>query len=66
LSIPDPLWIAFAGMVLISAASWEWGRLNQLGQFSATRYGFVLRRDVRFGLVVSVASITLIAFFGCA
>ena len=35
----DPLWIAFAGMVLISAASWEWGRLNQLGQFSSTVMG---------------------------
>lgn len=31
----DPFWIAFAGMVLVSAAAWEWGRLNQLGFFSA-------------------------------
>ena len=28
---PDPFWIALAGMVLVSAAAWEWGRLNQLG-----------------------------------
>lgn len=27
----DPIWIALAGMVLVSAAAWEWGRLNQLG-----------------------------------
>jgi phosphatidate cytidylyltransferase len=31
----DPIWIALAGMVLVSAAAWEWGRLNQLGFFSA-------------------------------
>jgi phosphatidate cytidylyltransferase len=35
----NPLWIALAGMVLISAASWEWGRLNQLGQFPAIVMG---------------------------
>jgi len=27
----DLIWIALAGMVLVSAAAWEWGRLNQLG-----------------------------------
>jgi phosphatidate cytidylyltransferase len=31
----DPFWIAFAGMVLVSAAAWEWGRLNQLGFLSS-------------------------------
>ena len=28
---PDTVWIALAGMFLVSAAAWEWGRLNQLG-----------------------------------
>jgi phosphatidate cytidylyltransferase len=32
---PDLFWIALAGMVLVSAAAWEWGRLNQLGFFSS-------------------------------
>ena len=32
---PDAFWIALAGMVLVSAAAWEWGRLNQLGLLSA-------------------------------
>ena len=32
---PNAFWIALAGMVLVSAAAWEWGRLNQLGLLSA-------------------------------
>jgi phosphatidate cytidylyltransferase len=31
----DPFWVALAGMLFISAASWEWGRLNQIGSFLA-------------------------------
>ena len=32
---PNAFWTALAGMVLVSAAAWEWGRLNQLGLLSA-------------------------------
>jgi phosphatidate cytidylyltransferase len=29
---PDIFWTALAGLVLISAAAWEWGRLNSLSR----------------------------------
>ena len=32
---PNAVWIALVGMVLVSAAAWEWGRLNQLGLFAS-------------------------------
>jgi phosphatidate cytidylyltransferase len=32
---PDPSWIAIAGLVLIGAAAWEWGRLNSLSRYQA-------------------------------
>lgn len=31
----DPQWIALAGLVLIAAAAWEWGRLNSLELYPA-------------------------------
>ena len=32
---PDVFWTALAGLVLISAAAWEWGRLNSLSRYRA-------------------------------
>ena len=32
---PSPLWLGVLGVLLILAASWEWGRLNDLGFASA-------------------------------
>ena len=32
---PDIFWTAFAGLLLISAAAWEWGRLNSLSRYRA-------------------------------
>lgn len=32
---PDIFWTALAGLVLISAAGWEWGRLNSLSRYRA-------------------------------
>jgi phosphatidate cytidylyltransferase len=32
---PDIFWTALAGLVLISAAAWEWGRLNTLSRYKA-------------------------------
>lgn len=32
---PDIFWTALAGWVLISAAAWEWGRLNSLSHYRA-------------------------------
>ena len=32
---PDIFWTALAGLVLISAAAWEWGRLNSLSRYRA-------------------------------
>ena len=32
---PDVFWTALAGLFLISAAAWEWGRLNSLGRYRA-------------------------------
>jgi len=32
---PSPLWLGVLGVLLILAASWEWGRLNGLGFASA-------------------------------
>ena len=32
---PNAFWIALAGTALVSAAAWEWGRLNQLGFYAA-------------------------------
>ncbi len=45
----DPFWLALAGMVFISAAAWEWGRLNQLNQFQAM--GLALLCALMCGLV---------------
>jgi phosphatidate cytidylyltransferase len=32
---PDVFWTALAGLFLISAAAWEWGRLNSLSRYRA-------------------------------
>jgi phosphatidate cytidylyltransferase len=32
---PDALWTALAGLVLVSTAAWEWGRLNNLSRYPA-------------------------------
>jgi phosphatidate cytidylyltransferase len=32
---PDIFWTALAGLVLIGAAAWEWGRLNSLSRYRA-------------------------------
>ncbi len=45
----DPFWLALAGMVFISAATWEWGRLNQLNPFQAM--GLALLCALMCGLV---------------
>jgi phosphatidate cytidylyltransferase len=32
---PDPLWLGMAGLVLVVAGAWEWGRLNDMTSKSA-------------------------------
>jgi phosphatidate cytidylyltransferase len=38
---PDVFWTALTGLVLISAAAWEWGRLNSLSRYKALWITFV-------------------------